>query len=93
MPTTVKKAADQLAARGIKGGVRVRFSAAVERFPFFIVPKGALGTVEPMSDGDTCLAVKLDDPPEGVPGGDHGCVFLLLAEDADIIAGDMEVLP
>ena len=51
-----------------------------------------MGTVGQMYEHDTCLAIGLDSPPEGVPPSDDGCVFLLLAEDADIIASAVEVL-
>ncbi|HSX23240.1 MAG TPA: hypothetical protein VLE97_10755 [Gaiellaceae bacterium] len=92
MPVTAQKSKARLDARGIREGARVRFRAAFDRFPFFVVPQGAGGTVGAMHEHDTCLAVKLDAPPDGVPAEDDGCVFLLFAEDADII-GDMEILP
>ena len=92
-PKTVEKMKAQLDERGIRAGARVRFGASFDRFPHFIVHEGATGTVGAVHEHDTCLAVKLDDPPDGVPPEDDGIVFLLLAEDADIIAGSMEVVP
>jgi len=51
-----------------ENGARVRLTADVERFPHFIAPKGATGTVEIQPDLSGELevyAVRLDKPLEG----------------------------
>lgn len=50
-------------------GTRVRLTEDAERFPFFIAPKGGLGTVT--MDDQWIYAVKMDEPLDGCEEWDN----------------------
>lgn len=66
-----------------KSGDRVRLNYDVERYPHFIAPKGAAGTILPIHDGDSVLLVRLDEPVFGMEEWDNELQVMLDGSDDD----------
>lgn len=75
-------------------GTRVRLTQDVERYPHFVAPQGAKGTVT--KSRDDLVAVQLDEPLNGAEEWDNEVQwFDGMVEDADfreVFQEDVEVL-
>lgn len=69
-------------------GTRVRLTRAVDRYPHFIAPKGAVGTLT--VSGPSVVAVKLDEHLDGAGEWDNEVRWY--PESGDFPAEDMEVV-
>jgi len=70
-------------------GTRLRLTRNVERFPHFIAPKGATGTVTDVTDGN--ISVLMDDHLAGAEEWDNEIVWSADFDDGDPLL-DAEVI-
>jgi len=68
----------------IAAGSRVELVVDVDRYPHFIAPRGATGTVVDHGDPQIVLAVRLDEPVAGAEDWDNEVHWL----DADLELGN-----
>lgn len=75
-------------------GTRVRLRRDVDRYPHFVAPQGAEGTVT--KNGDDFLAVKLDEPLDGAEEWDNEVQWyegmFTDADYRDVFRKDVEVI-
>jgi hypothetical protein len=72
-------------------GTRVRLRRDVDRYPHFVAPAGALGTVSALDlEAADCLVwVALDEIVDGADEWDNAVQF----SDGDDYSGDLEIIP